>query len=905
MGKIVFTLALCVWAAACAAAPPRHLLLAQRLDGPSEVGIASIEWQKVSGDSTDYWLRVGWTETQLRIGIKVRKEDLADRDYFNLCLDFDNQSAFSYHVDDYHFSVSQPDESGELTLSLSRAGGTPVEPTQVIRGSGAYTDDVCEIELSIDIATLSGTALAEGRDLGMMLELKQMSGPNLLPIHWGDVILGDEKGNVVPEILERVRRHQSRQAERFETHQADPEAPRRLSAEVKGDLERVRERIVRTQKSDVDRAELKAYVRSQQDDGSWEDIRYYDAGLPDAEGCWEHLNRLVDLAIGVRFAGLGEEAQAALYQGLNYWFDNDFVFTNWWRNEIGVPLQMGRIALLDDGLSASKLARIVKIMKRATRPMTGQNLVWINKIAVMRGVIEQNPALVQRAFERIEGTVDVTAGEGLQADFSFHQHGALLYSHGYGADFAKDAAQVYYWSQGGRFEMSRGTLELLENMLLEGNRWMSRGPFVDFGALGRNVTRPASSARYMAEVAATLLDADAERKEELRKLVRSASGEGGDDLAGNRYFHRSEFMAHRRPEFYASINVYSKRMAGTEYLNGEGLKSYYLPDGTTLFVRSGDEYQGLLPIWDWRKVPGATIPVSSEPIPIIGFRRGSSKGGSDFAGGVSDGWFGCVGYDYRKDGVTAKKAYFGFNWGLLCLGAEIQSATGERLQTAVNQTRLRGEVALGSARGEAERFRSGERRLEGDERWVAHDGFFYYFPEGESVSIAARTQLGSWRELSRRESDATMSGEVFSLTLSHGVAEQPDRYAYAVVAQDLIKSPEVFAGAPRFAVLENSGRIQAAVDREEGVLGSVFYEAGQLEVGSEFLITVDRRCALLLREGSNDEFVVTAASPARETGELRVTIRKVDSGEQRAVILELPGGLHAAGSSVSGRIEFD
>ncbi|MDQ8187801.1 polysaccharide lyase family 8 super-sandwich domain-containing protein [Pelagicoccus sp. SDUM812002] len=887
----------------CNASEPLRMHIAQRLDGEQRKELADVPWERVTGELADYWLKFGWTDGQLSVGIKLDDAAMKAGRYFHFCLDFENDSDFAYQEDDYHFSVSLPDEHGQLSFSLVRTGGSPVEPKEVMQGQGRHSGQGWEIELSADLGKLSERKLREGTDLGMKFELKQAPGPNPLPIHWGDLLLGDSSGEVARRTLQRAQEHQLRAEERFERHQADPDAPHELSPGTKEDLRRVRERIVQAQQRELDRAELRGYLNSQQEDGSWQDIRYYHSGAPDAEGGWEHMNRLLELAVSVRFSDFGEEARAALYRGLDYWFEEGFVFKNWWRNEIGVPLQMGRIALLDEALSEPRKERIVEVMKRAKRAMTGQNLVWINKVTAMRGVLEGNPALVERAFGRIEDTVRVTAGEGVQSDFSFHQHGALLYSHGYGADFAIDATQTYYWSQGGQFEMSRETLALLEDMLLEGNRWMARGLFADFAALGRNVVRPESSARYLAEAASTLLDADADRKEELRQLIAATRDYAADELEGNRYFHRSEFMVHRRPQYYASVNVYSQRMSGTESLNGEGLKSYYLPDGATLFLRRGDEYEGLLPIWNWRKIPGATIPVPEESKRPVEFPKAGSKGGSDFAGGVSDGWVGCVGYDYRKDGVHAKKAYFGFDWGLVCLGADIDWSRGGKLQTTVNQTRLNGEVAIGGAQGVKALLELGERQVEGDVRWVSHDGFVYFFPEGQRVEVVAQRQQGSWRELSRRESELPLSGEVLTVSVEHDSPET-SRYVYGVVADAYIDSAEAFAEEPRFTVLENTGQVQAVADRAAGVFGAVFYEGGTVPLDVGYSVKVDRRCAVLLRKSAEGTFLLTLASPARETGGVTVTIEKADTGQRLSLELELPGNLHDAGGSVSGEIEF-
>ena len=56
--------------------------------------------------------------------------------------------------------------------------------------------------------------------------------------------------------------------------------------------------------------------------------------------------------------------------------------------------------------------------------------------------LADNPDLVAAAFRRIADEIRVSAEEGIQADFSFHQHGPCLYNHGYGSGFSTDGSAI-------------------------------------------------------------------------------------------------------------------------------------------------------------------------------------------------------------------------------------------------------------------------------------------------------------------------------------------------------------------------------------------------------------------------------------------------------------------------------
>ena len=66
----------------------------------------------------------------------------------------------------------------------------------------------------------------------------------------------------------------------------------------------------------------------------------------------------------------------------------------------------------------------------------------------------------------------------------------------------------------------------------------------------------------------------------------------------------------------ASVKMASKRVIGTELVNEDNLKGFYMGDGATYIYRNGDEYLNVFPFWDWRKVPGITSYESDAPIPF-------------------------------------------------------------------------------------------------------------------------------------------------------------------------------------------------------------------------------------------------------------------------------------------------
>ena len=160
---------------------------------------------------------------------------------------------------------------------------------------------------------------------------------------------------------------------------------------------------------------------------------------------------------------------------------------NWWYNQIGVPRLVGSSALLfEDGLSVGARGKVVEILARARwahgtpqgwAEWTGANLLWIAFNILLRGCIENVPALCEEACQRVYGEIRVAqiGEEGLQADMSFHQHGPLLYNGGYGLAFSENCALFLHLTHGTPWQGSAECLRLFTSFLLEGQQWMIRG----------------------------------------------------------------------------------------------------------------------------------------------------------------------------------------------------------------------------------------------------------------------------------------------------------------------------------------------------------------------------------------------------------------------------------------------
>lgn len=604
-------------------------------------------------------------------------------------------------------------------------------------------------------------------------------------------------------------------------------------------------------------------LAAQRADGSWPDI-VYEGGRRGYWPAFAHVRRLLGFAqyAAVDTSPHAAAARAALHQGLAWWSAHDFKNPNWWYNEIGVPKSLGAIAIaLGPDLRPEEHAYIANtVLARSGFRMTGQNRVWMAGNMLMRGVLLTNKAWVGQAAQVFAEELQVTASEGIQADWSFHQHGPQQQFGNYGLAFARDLTEWAGVLRDTRWALPADRIETLRNYLLEGQAWVAWRGWYDMSSVGRQLGRGGQRQRVLGlgRILTRFAGIDEAAAPACRAFVARNQPDGANDLSGFRMFWRSDFAVLRGPDLFASLKMSSRRTIGAESLNEENLSGFHLADGALLVRRDGDEYADVAPVWNWRGVPGVTC----EQVPADPPRFGTVRVETDFAGGASDGTNGCAGLAIRRGGLRADKAWFFLGDEIVCLGAGITSTGTSPIATAVNQCRLDGPVTRGDG-------------------FLEHDGLRYTFPPGVTPRLTAGPQTGSWSRVERGGSDDTNAivMDIFHLALDHGVRPGGASYAWTVT----------HAGrTPRTRALVNTTNVQAVQTGPRSVQ-AVFREPATLALPWGGTLAVDAPCALLLEV--TDRTVLRLADPTHRNASIRVSL------DDRAFDVALPGDLHAGATT--------
>ena len=654
------------------------------------------------------------------------------------------------------------------------------------------------------------------------------------------------------------------------------------------------------------------FAKTLQPDGMWSDINYADS----ARSVWttsDHLERILVMAKCARIdrnAGrLDNELEGKILIALRWWTDHDYHNPNWWLYEIGVPILLDEFGILmESRIPGEELAKLIATMKRSDwrgGSWTGANLTWGVTIEIARGCLENNPETVSEAYDRMYEEIKIAgpSEEGIQQDSTFHQHGHQLYNGGYGLDFANDVGRFISFAWGTRFQIPPDRMEIFSSFILDGEQWMVRGNVIDYSTVGREITRQGKVAvpgprpggpispvgpEYSLGNVISMLAAEPTPRQKEFQAFEARLKEKADvpELIGNKQFWCSDFMAHRRAGYYASVKMLSTRMRNGELVNLEGRKSQHLSDGVNLLYLTGDEYKDIFPAWNWARLPGTTAIHGTldtgEKDPI------GATGITTFDGGVSDGTYGMAAMDLARGKLSAKKAWFFFDESYVALGAGIslENDAEHDVATDVNQLKLSGEILSSQSRSPVPPGTHAWHS--GHPFWVFHDHVGYIFPGGEEVSESGGPQSGKWSEIGTGSSEP-VTIPIFDLWIDHGRSPHDATYQYTVLPDVSAETVAARARNADLVVLSNTANVQAVYSRGLKLVEVAFRKFGELAtpVGR---IDADHSCLLLVRKTPGG-WTVTASNPGNEPLTLGVTING------KLADLRLPGG-NLAGSSI-------
>jgi chondroitin AC lyase len=623
-------------------------------------------------------------------------------------------------------------------------------------------------------------------------------------------------------------------------------------------------------------------------DGSWPDINYNET--PEGNwGPWAHTQRLWVLAKAYKTPGqslyrsptLLADIDAALAYTKTFYGATILPTGNWWFWTIGIPIDLGPTLVLMRGeINPATYTDLVTAihLRIGSSPTarglvgptpTGENLAWSSYTHLCLGLLKDDEGMLAAVRDAMASVARPAAAEGIKRDRSFHQHGAQLYTGGYGGQFANDVARYALVTRGTTYGLPADALTSFADYVADGIAWSLYGDYFDVSVISREVARPSTSGfngmAALVQAAQIATPRQAEIRAAAAKMLQTWHGTMNTELAGaaalvesakyaaawpsgHRHYFTSDYTVHRRPGWFASVKMFSTRTKSGEKTNEENLLGSRQSDGRFYLVLRGDEYFGrdVWPALDWTRLPGITVEQKADAAnDVYGY------GTHSLAGGTGDGQNGVSAMELAplSSVLTAKKAWFFFDDSIAFLTNSIRSTSGNRVETVVNQV-------------------STSSTLTRRDDWAHLDNVGYWFPAAaSSLQTSRESRSGTWASLGG-SSDTTLFTKPFvTMWLDHGAAPVNAGAEYVIVPNVTLSAMAAWAASRPLSILVNTDLVSAVRDNRNGNLGIAFWRAASID-GIQ-----SSSAAVVYLTGNSDVMHVWAADPnATATGTFTLTI---------------------------------
>lgn len=591
---------------------------------------------------------------------------------------------------------------------------------------------------------------------------------------------------------------------------------------------------------------------------------------------------------------------------------------NWWSWEIGVPRALAdAMVLLHDELSAAErdtyCAAIDHFVpdpwlqfppKRGKIPSVGANRVDLCQGIIIRSLAGEDSGKLRHAIAGLSQVWQyVTKGDGIFHDGSFIQHSTTPYTGSYGVVLLNGLSRLFALLGGTSSEVSDPSRSILFDAV-EG----SFAPLIINGTMadsvrGRSISResntgydlaatsteailllaramdPATAGRWRGLCAGwitrnnyrpILAGASVPRTALVKELLASGTA-AVPEAPGHRLFPAMDRTVHRGPGWAMSTSMASNRIAWYECGNGENNRGYHTGSGMTYFYTSdlGHYDDAFWATANYSRLPGTTVDTTPLPDKVEG-EWGAAVPANEWTGSAALGEVAAVGQHLLGPGgtgLTARKSWFVSGDVAVCLGADISTRSGARIETIIDHRNLhQGNNALTTAAGTIAET-AGSAELLGEDRWVHLEGFGgYAVLDAAALTVLRETRSGSWSGVNINGSATVQQRNFATLYLDHGAPSTPASYAYLVAPGASPKAIQQLAKGNNHTVLRNDSTAQCVEFKAEKTTAATFWKPGTAgALGSS-----GPACVVFTRYG--DVLTLAVSEPTQKASSLTLTL---------------------------------
>ncbi|SDW78476.1 hyaluronate lyase [Arthrobacter sp. cf158] len=551
---------------------------------------------------------------------------------------------------------------------------------------------------------------------------------------------------------------------------------------------------------------------------------------------------------------------------------------NWWSWEIGVPRALAdAMVLLHAELSAAEIQAYSAAIdhfvpdpwlqfppKRGKITSVGANRVDLCQGIIIRSLAGEDTPKLQHAIAGLSQVWQyVTSGDGIFRDGSFIQHSTTPYTGSYGVVLLNGLSKLFALLGGTGFEVSDPSRSIFFDAV-EG----SFAPLIINGAMadsvrGRSISREANTgydlaatsieailllARAMDSATATrwrglcagwitrntyrpILSGASVPRTALVKELLAAGVAPVPESPGHRLFPAMDRTIHRGSGWALSLSMASNRIAWYECGNGENNRGYHTGSGMTYFHTSdlGQYDDAYWATANYNRLPGTTVDTTPLPDKVEG-EWGAAVPANEWTGSAALGEVAAVGQHLvgpGRTGLSARKSWFVSGDVTVCLGADITTASGARVETIVDHRNLhQGTNALTTASG-AIAETAGNAVVLSDDRWVHLEGFGgYAVLDSSPLTVLRESRSGSWSGVNINGSTTVQQRNFATIYVDHGAGGTPKSYAYLVAPGVSAKDCSKLAKGNKHVVIRNDATAQSVEFTAEKTTAATFWKPG-------------------------------------------------------------------------------
>ncbi|MEQ4567579.1 polysaccharide lyase 8 family protein [Paenarthrobacter sp. CAP02] len=551
---------------------------------------------------------------------------------------------------------------------------------------------------------------------------------------------------------------------------------------------------------------------------------------------------------------------------------------NWWSWEIGVPRALAdAMVLLHGELSAAEIQSYSAAIdhfvpdpwlqfppKRGKITSVGANRVDLCQGIIIRSLAGEDTGKLQHAIAGLSQVWQyVTSGDGIFHDGSFIQHSTTPYTGSYGVVLLTGLSKLFALLGGTAFQVSDPSRSIFFDAV-EG----SFAPVMVNGAMadavrGRSISREANTgydlgasaieailllARAMDTATAArwsglcagwiarntyrpILKGASVPRTALVKELQSAGVAPVAEQAGHRLFPAMDRTMHRGSGWALSLSMSSNRIAWYECGNGENNRGYHTGSGMTYFYTS-DLAQYDDAFWataNYNRLPGTTVDTTPLPDKVEG-EWGAAVPANEWTGSAALGEVAAVGQHLvgpGRTGLSARKSWFVDGDVTVCLGADITTASGARVESIVDHRNLhQGTNALTTASGTIADT-TGNAVVLSDDRWVHLEGFGgYAVLDSSPLTVLRESRSGSWSAVNINGSSTVQNRNFATFYFDHGAGSAPKSYAYLVAPGVSSKECSKLAKGEQYVVIRNDATAQSVEFKAAKATAATFWKPG-------------------------------------------------------------------------------